>query len=195
MATFAHRGNGWHPLPLLACMALAAPAAFPQKPVQPNPIQTTQAPSGKPGYTLRARVPLTILDIVVADDEGHPVHNLKLSDFRILEDNQPTTPKSFEEHRSGEASPPATTQAKQTLPPNTFANAVPPPGDRPVNLLLIDSLNTPIALQAIVRQQMLDYVKKMPAGTRMAIFGLATHLFLIQGFTSDPDVLEEVPHQ
>jgi VWFA-related protein len=190
MATCAHRGYIWHPLSLLACVALSAPAAFPQKPPQPNQIQATQSPEGKPGYTIKARVPLTILDIVVTDDKGHTVHNLKQSDFSIFEDNQPMTPKSFEEHRSDEAQPSVPALAKQALPPNTFANAVPPPGDRPVNLLLLDSLNTPIAVQAIVRQQMLDYVKKMPSGTRMAIFGLTTHLFLIQGFTSDPEVLK-----
>jgi VWFA-related protein len=190
MAPLTHRGYGWHRLPLLACVALAALPAFPQTPKQSNQIQTTQSPDGKPGYTIKARVPLTILDIVVTDDKGHPVHGLKQSDFSIFEDNQPMTPASFEEHRSDEAAPPAPVLAHQTFAPNAFSNAVAPPGDRPVNLLLLDSLNTPTAVQAIVREQMLDYVKKMPAGTRMAIFGLTTHLFLIQGFTSDPEVLK-----
>jgi VWFA-related protein len=37
---------------------------------------------------------------------------------------------------------------------------------------------------------MLDYLKTMPAGTRMAVFGLSNHLFVIQGFTSDPELLK-----
>jgi VWFA-related protein len=182
MPPLAHRAHARSTLLLLACVTIAANS-------QTTPPQTlSPAQNGKPGYTLRARVPLTILDIVVTDAKGHPVHGLKQSDFTILEDNQPMSSKSFEEHRSEEASPPA--PAQLTLPPNSFANIVPPPANQPPNLLLLDSMNTPIGVQAIVRQQMLDYVKRMPPGTRMAIFGLTTHLFLIQGFTSDPEVLK-----
>jgi VWFA-related protein len=43
-----------------------------------------------------------------------------------------------------------------------------------------------------MRQQLLAYLKSTPPGMRIAIFGLSTHLVLLQGFTSDPDVLRSV---
>ena len=44
--------------------------------------------------------------------------------------------------------------------------------------------------QSYVREQLLAYLKATPPGTRIAIFGLTTHLILLQGFTADPEVLK-----
>ena len=44
----------------------------------------------------------------------------------------------------------------------------------------------------MVRDQMLKYLKEARPGTRMAIFGLTTRLILLQGFTSDPELLRAV---
>ena len=187
MPTFIHRAQAL--LALSLGLAVAFPAQAPaQTPAQPNTIQTTPAQGpGKPGYTIRARVPLTILDVVVTDAKGDPVHGLKQSDFSILEDKQPMQPNSFEEHRSDDAPPPA--RANLTLPANTFANTTPPPSNRPLNILLLDSLNTPMQVQQIVHQEMLAFVKKMQPGTRVAVLSMSTHLSILQGFTSDPDLL------
>ena len=170
-------------LPISACLIFAAIAAAQTNKVQTAPSQT----AGQPQYTLRARVPLTILDVVVTDSKGHPVHDLKQSDFTVLEDNQPMKPNSFEEHRS-DAAPPAP-RANLTLPPNTFANTTPPPGNRPLNILLLDSVNTPLQVQQIVHQEMLAFVKKMQPGTLVAVLNMSTHLAILQGFTSDPELL------
>jgi VWFA-related protein len=43
--------------------------------------------------------------------------------------------------------------------------------------------------QAAVRNQVLKFLKEAPPGTHMAIFSLTTELKLLQGFTSDPEVL------
>jgi VWFA-related protein len=58
--------------------------------------------------------------------------------------------------------------------------------------LLIDGVNTPLADQSYLRQQMLDYVQHFPPGARVAIFGLADHLYMLQGFTSDPHQLQAI---
>ena len=106
-----------------ACFAFAASA---QTAIQ-NPVQTTPAPAGQSPYTIETRVPLTIVDVIVTDAKGKPVHGLMQSDFTILEDNQPMHPNSFEEHRTDQAPPPAaSTLVQQTLPPNTFTNFTPP---------------------------------------------------------------------
>ena len=147
--------------------------------------------SAQPQYTIRQRVPLTYVDVVVTDDKGHPVHGLHQSDFTLLEDGQPMTPNSFDEHRSDQAAP-ATTLATPTLPPNTFTNDTPtPPSDRPLNVLLIDSLNTPAIVQGIVQKRLLDFVDKMPAGTRIEVLALDPRLSILQGFTGDRELLRK----
>jgi VWFA-related protein len=54
----------------------------------------------------------------------------------------------------------------------------------------MDALNTPMADQMYVREQMLEYVKKVPEGTRIAIFGLSNRLYLLQGVTTDPALVK-----
>jgi VWFA-related protein len=172
--------------PISVCLVLAATSA-----AQTNQVQTTASPTtGQPQYTLRARVPLTLLDVVVTDTKGRPVHGLKQSDFTVLEDNKEVKPNSFEEHRFDTAPSPTQTLTTQTLPPNAFTNAVAAPSNRPLNVLLLDSLNTPVQVQQIVQQEMLSFVKKMAPGTRMAVFSLLnSRLVILQGFTSDPELL------
>jgi VWFA-related protein len=171
---------------LLLAIALAAPAALSQSTPQ---IQSTPSPTG-PQYTLRARVPLTIVDVTVTDAKGHPVHNLKQSDFTLLEDNQPMRLASFDEHRTDTTAPAPTTLPQQTRPPNTFTNAIPnPPNATPINILLLDNLNTPAQAQQQVTQRMLDFVAQLAPGTQVAVFRLTTHLAILQGFTSDRELL------
>lgn len=169
----------------LACLVLTLPAF-----AQPAGVQSNAAP-GQPAYTIQTRVPLTIVDVVVTDAKGHPVHGLTQSDFTLLEDNQPMHFNSFEEHRSDQGEPASSTLAAPTLPPNAFTNATsPPPSNHPLNILLIDNLNTPTQVQQRVKLEMLSYIKRMPPGTPMAVFGLTTHLLIVQGITTDPELLK-----
>ena len=71
-----------------------------------------------------------------------------------------------------------------------FSNRPPAPVNGPVNVLLLDYLNTPLTAQPAARKQLLDYLDHAPAGTRIAIFGLTTQLSMLQGFTSDMSVLK-----
>jgi VWFA-related protein len=147
----------------------------------------------QPQYTIQARVPLTIVDVTVTDAKGNPVHGLKQSDFTILEDKQEMKPNSFEEHRTDEAAAPTAIRADLNLPPDTFTNETPAsstPASRPINILLIDNLNTPTQVQQKVQQQMLAYLKRMPPGTPMAVLGLTYRPFIIQGVTTDPELLK-----
>src|SRR5450432_1557406 len=91
MPVRTHRLDRWRFLPLLV-LASAFSAQAQDAPPAPAPPQKPASPA----YTIHARVPLTILDIVVTDAKGRPVHNLKQSDFTILEDKQPMLPNSFE---------------------------------------------------------------------------------------------------
>ena len=162
---------------ILATSALAQSA--------PNPQSTEQTKPSPP--TLRTATKLVIVDVVVTDQQHHPIHNLKRSDFTLLEDNTPQTVGAFEEHAPpAEAAKP---QPMPKLPPGVFTNISTAPTTGPVNILLLDTLNTEVNDQSRVRLQLLDFLKNAKPGTRIAIFGLTTRLKLMQGFTDDPEQL------
>lgn len=140
-------------------------------------------------FVLQAQVPLVIVDVVVTDKKGQPIHGLKESDFTVLEKGEQMKVDSFEEHRVDEA-PPGPPVTMPALPPNVFTNIVHHPTKGPLNILLLDALNTPMKDQMYVRQQMISFLKKLPEGTPIAIFGLSSRLYILQGFTTDPAVLK-----
>jgi VWFA-related protein len=74
------------------------------------------------------------------------------------------------------------------LLPNTYSN-VPESTDSAINVLLLDAVNTPTEDQAYARRKIIEYLKTIPRGTRVAVFTLASRLRLVQGFTSDSEVL------
>jgi VWFA-related protein len=139
---------------------------------------------------LKSESPLVVLDVVVTDKKGQPVYGLKRSDFTVFERDEKMTLQNFAEYRAAQAPPPASQPAKQVLAPNVFSNASDTPDNGPLNVLLMDALNTPLADQMYVREQMLEYAKKAPEGARIAIFGLSNRLYLLQGVTSDPAVVK-----
>jgi VWFA-related protein len=155
---------------------------------------SAQFSSPTPAPAIRVYAREIVVDVDVTDAKGNAVHNLKQSDFTLLENNQPITPRSFREHRLDESAEPATaptTTAAPSLPPNTFSNAAPPEGVRPLEILLLDSLDTPIATQSALRQRMVEFVDKLPPGTRVSVFNLSAtgQLSMIQGFTIDRAIL------
>ena len=138
--------------------------------------------------TLKANTRIVVVDVVVTDSKQNAVRNLKATDFSLLEKGEPQTITHFEEHAATAAKLPPVPK----LEPGTFTNYSLAPTDGPLNVLLLDSLNTPMKDQAVVRDQMMKYLKTARPGTRMAIFGLSSKLHLLQGFTSDPEVLRAV---
>jgi VWFA-related protein len=153
---------------------------------QSTPASPTSVP------TLRVNAREVEVDINVTDTKGNFVHGLTLGNFTVLEDGRQMSPRSFREHRSDEQQAGPASAAYPSLPHNTFANSVAPETARPLNILLLDSLDTPVATQAIVKKRMLDFVDKMAAGTRVAVFSLSPtgQLAVVQGFTSDPELLK-----
>lgn len=145
-----------------------------------------QSTPAEPVTTIRTTTDLVVVDVTATDAKQNPVHQLGPMDFTILEDGHPQTIKVFEEH-APHASAPMPLMPK--LDPGTFTNYTPTPASDALNILLIDKLNTPTNAQMVVRDQVLKYLKQAPAGSRMAIFTLATELKLLQGFTTRPGVL------
>jgi VWFA-related protein len=167
-------------LPFCAAITLFSSVLFAQSSQPDSKTSTTT--------TLRANTQLVIVDVTVTDAHRKPVHNLKAADFVVLEDNVSQSIKTFEEHAYVQE--PSVAVKQPPLPPGVFTNFSPVPPKGTLTVLLLDTLNTPLKDQAFVRDQIRKYLKNAPSGTRIAIFGLATHLYLLQGFTSNPEILK-----
>jgi VWFA-related protein len=151
-----------------------------------QPGKTAQ-PAQTSAETLHASTQLVIVDVVVQDRNGHPIHGLARDSFELTEQKKPQTIRNFEEHSAASDKKPG--PPMPPMPPGTFTNYTPIKPDSTLNVLLIDALNTPMTDQAFVRQQLLNYVKHERPGTDVAIFGLTSRLIMLQGFTADPAVL------
>ena len=152
----------------------------------PQPATPSGSPSGAPGTVLHARTNLVLVDVVVLD-HGKPVHGLSKDRFRVYEDDREQAISAFDEHEPPVATPSTARVAAliAKLPPHTYTNVSAYPDTGTVNVLLLDALNTPLADQQEARKEMVDYLSKVPPGTPMAIFTLASHLQLVTGFTTD----------
>jgi VWFA-related protein len=161
--------------------ALAQSATPATAPATPAPIAT-----------IKANAQLVVVDVVVTDKGRRPVHGLKATDFTLTDDNTPQTIGHFEEHSALSLADATRLGPQSVLPPGQFTNSSPAPVNGAVNVLLLDALNTPMTDQAYVRRQMLAYLKTVPPGTRIAVYGLSSRLVVLQSFTSDPEVLKAV---
>lgn len=170
-------------LSFLTAMAMTAVA-------QNNPTAKTQPAPGPDATVLQAGTQLVVVDVVVEDKNGHPIHGLKPEDFHVSEDKASQAIHTFEEHTALPQSTRPVTMPK--LPPGTFTDYTPVPPNGALNVLLLDALNTPMKDQSFVRYELQQYVKHANPGTRIAIFGLSSRLFLLQGFTSSPETLKNV---
>jgi VWFA-related protein len=153
---------------------------------------TAAKPAQSSVPTIKANTQLVVVDVVVTDSSHRPVRGLKATDFALTENGAPQTLKNFEEHSAQNTADAMHMQPMPKLPPGNFTNYTPIPANGAVNIVLLDTLNTPMSDQTYVRQQLLAYLRAKPPGTRVAIFGLTNRLVILQGFTSDPEVLLSV---
>ena len=178
---------------LSAVSLLALATACAQQPAPP-PLQ----PRNPGVLTLKANARAVLLDVVVTDSKGHPIHGLTARNFQLFEDGKRQTITSLEEHHPLSAAQLASQPKLPALAPNTFTNArtAPTPGSPTTasTVFLLDALDTPLSAQSYVRDQLLSFFNTMQPGTEVAIFQLDTQLRLLQGFTSDPAVLRTAIH-
>jgi VWFA-related protein len=139
--------------------------------------------------TIRTSTQIVVIDVSVTDSHGNAIQNLKQSDFTLSEGGNAQTITRFEEHAAPAAAELAKLPVMPKLEANTYTNFTLAPESGPINVLLIDYLNTPIEGQANARRQLTSFLERVKPGTRIAIFGLSTHLFLLQGLSSDPQKL------
>jgi VWFA-related protein len=174
--------------------------AVPNAPAEPMPADVTAAvPENRqaeaeqefllnqlPVYKTNARD--VVVDVVVTKGNGDPVLGLTRQDFEVKEDGKAQAIDFFEEH-TAKAPLREALQPMPKMPSNTYTNAPPAPEGDSVNVLLLDTLNTPQQDQAYIHYEIKEFLKKMQPGTRVAIFALGSKLRYIQGFTTDTAIL------
>jgi VWFA-related protein len=178
---------------LVASCAARVPA---QSGVDSNLPEAGFGPRAAPAPTIHVFSRETIVDVLVTDDRGQTVRGLTRSDFNVEEDNKPQPIRSF--YEVDKNAPPPPTRA---LPPDTYTNAAALPASGPVQIIYFDipcicSLppgSDPIAAAAVgnvfvrAKKYIADYLRTMPAGTKVAVFAFRCDygLHLLQGFTTD----------
>ncbi len=168
---------------LLAGLLPLAPAYAQSAQPQNSEAQSIQQPQPQP--ELRVTTRAVLVDVLVTDN-GRPVTGLKKDAFTVLENGVPQAISFFEENNTA---PPAQAVQIPQMPPDIFTNFSPFPDPPAVNVLLLDTLNTPMEDQSYVHKQALDFLKSAKPGSRMAIFTMGLGLHFIQGFNDDPAVL------
>lgn len=143
------------------------------------------ADAQEPEPSFRTQTNLVLVDVVVTDGHNQPVNHLAAQNFTVLENGKPQTIKTFEEHLPLTA--PATPAPK--LAPGVFTNRSAVADGGPLSVIVLDKINTPAKDQPYLNDQLVQYLKNAPPGQRVAIFGLGSRLYLLQGFTADPKQL------
>ncbi len=144
---------------------------------------STAAPDTTPTFKSSSR--LVVVDVVVTGRDGNPIAGLDRGDFTVLEDGKVQPLQVFEPH----------VPVKQVavpdlvLPPGEFTNFPKQVSNSAVNVVLFDILNTPTDDQMYAREQMIDFLKTLPRGQRVALFTMGYDLKMIAGFTTSTDDL------
>ncbi|HTV81873.1 MAG TPA: VWA domain-containing protein [Acidobacteriaceae bacterium] len=174
------RGRIALPLTLLALCVAAPPLRAKRKP--PAQPQSGAAPA----FSVTSRI--VLLDVVVLN-HNQPVCGLKTRDFQVLEDRQDQRIEYFQSHCGKDAKPEQALPKPPSPPPHTYDNLPVTPVTDSVTVLLLDGLNTQVADNQYLRLQMIQYLRNLPPGQRIAIFALGSHLRMLQGFTTNSEQL------
>ncbi len=138
-----------------------------------NPAQASQ--------TFTSNSELVMVPVQVLDHNGSPVHGLKKEDFVLNSDGNPQPIAIFEEMRASSIPAPP---SRVPVPPRLIAANPPPPVPakftnlpetgipQQLNILAIDTVNTPIRLQEWSRQQIIHYLQANPPGQPIELIAI-----------------------
>ncbi len=168
---------------MIFCAAQNGPPVTPQG--QPKAEVTTQ----ETGFTIRSRVNLVSVPVVVRDSSGHAIGGLAREDFLITDNGKPQIVSKFAVEKFGEggtAEVPADAPAAAPAPAPAAKTAVP---ERYV-AFFIDDLNTPAADLAQAREAAWRYLKTSIRPTERVAIATSSG-FTTLDFTDDRDRLHQ----
>lgn len=182
------RDNGLKMAPLLLVFAALAPVRQVAHGQQPATQANAAVADSAHANTAQGR--LARVDVVVQGKDGKALRGLKPENFRLTVDKIPQVVDQALEHSA--LMPNEKVLELPTMPPGTFTDYTPLAPDGTLNILLLDALNTPVKKKAFFRNALKEYVQEAKPGTHIEILGLANHLILLQGFTSNPETLKSI---
>ncbi len=151
------------------------------------------------GFVLRESARLVDVDVVAYDAKGHPVSGLKPEDFEIYDNGRKqkvqfsSQAANLTAQLSGSATEQLGKPAAFSNRPATDADTTPQSADQrgSVTVLLIDSSHLAWTDLTSARQQMLRFLRGLPANDRAAIYVLKTSRFqILEEATADHALLE-----
>ncbi len=171
---------------LLSCLVLGA-AVFGQSPAG-APAATPPEKEDQATVSFRSYSRMVLVDVIVKDSNGVPVHGLKASDFEVMEDGVPQRVISFSEMDENRPRF-ATRYAAHSA--DVFTNTAPQQEEVRPSIILLDLLNTAPADRPIARRALLRFLReRMQRSEPLAIFVLWNRLELIQDFSGDRALLQ-----
>ena len=123
---------------------------------------------------------VVLVNVVVTDKHGRPVSGLTRQDFTLLDNGQPQ-PISLFSQEQPDVTADAARSATQKL---TFTNR-PAANGGAVVAFLFDQLNTKLTDQELAKKDFLQYLRNLPANSRVAVFILGDSLALLHDFSED----------
>jgi VWFA-related protein len=137
---------------------------------------------------LRVTTRLVQVNVVVTDKHGNPIPRLTKNDFELLDNKKRQEIRIFADE-SGSA---ATTN-RASLPADTYSNRIDPQEYREgATVILLDTLNTDFADQALARKQLLKFLEALQPQDHVALYWLGNSgLRVLHDFTSDSSALRE----
>ena len=180
--------------PFVTFLCVALPMLAESSPSQ----QPTRSDASEPQapFILRQYTRMVNVDVVVKDAKGNHIRGLKAEDFELYEQTptkgrqkRPQKIFSISEIETAGMNPPVAAPADAI--PGIYTNAVAAQKDPvPPTVLLVDGLNTEIQYQAQAHVQMTRMLRQLPPNMPVAVFLMGTHLEMLQGFTTDPQLLQ-----
>ena len=173
--------RSWRTWLILACFLVARSLSAQQTSTSDNQGVGQNTP------IFKAETRQVLVDVVVTDHHGNFVPGLKPSDFTVIEDGKRQAIIAFGMHAASVVERQLAPAIQ--LPPHQYTNYQVADPSRPITIVLMDLLNTQVQDQAYTRKQMIEFLKDLPPGQRVALFALGTRLRMVQGFTGNSDTL------
>jgi VWFA-related protein len=153
---------------------------------QDSPAPQGSAPPPQGGPTFRTGVNLVRVDVIVADDKGHPVIDLTKEDFEIVEDGRQQTIDLFR-HIRIESTAPAASRPRQVLNRDTEEREAARDDVRVFGILLADYQICGQRSRA-VRDAMATFIRKLGPNDLIAVMDPLTSVRDLV-FTYDHDAV------
>ena len=174
---------------LLAAASSQGQTSAPSAPPASQAAQTgAPSQSQQPTAVVRVTTRLVLVDVVALDKKGSPLTDLKQEDFSLQEEGNDQKIRVFSFQQP---SPTNGDSGPVKLPASMVTNLPTYKTDRALNVILLDALNTNAVSQKYIRQEMIKFLEKLPAGQPVAVYALSSRLLLLQDFTSDPTLLKQ----